>query len=195
MFFQVVIISCALWASFQAISTFNAVAMVLFVILVYVLVASLCMQVGASVLAILLVLIYGGALAILFLFVIMMLNLRTQESYDKTTSYFPVGFFLGIMFFFEWFVVIGNDYWFGLVWGLTPVLEINDILVTKVDLYFLGQLLINYNSLFILVAALVLLLALVGAIALTIGFKSEASLDFQGEGLASSVKVIKFLNW
>lgn len=76
----------------------NPIQSVLFLILVYLFAASLFMLLGAEFLAILIFIIYIGAISILFLFVIMLLNLRTVELHSTFFNYLPVGSFLGLFF-------------------------------------------------------------------------------------------------
>src|ERR1700727_76460 len=95
--------------SFSVILANNPIQSVLFLILVYLLSACLFMTFGAEFLAILLFIIYVGAISILFLFVIMLLNLRIVELHSTFFNYFPVGSFLGLFFFFEiFFLLIDN---------------------------------------------------------------------------------------
>jgi NADH-quinone oxidoreductase subunit J len=73
----------------------NSITSVLYLICVYVL-SSLCfLLLGAEFLAILIIIVYIGAISILFLFVIMMLNLRIVEVYNSLINYFSIGSFLG----------------------------------------------------------------------------------------------------
>jgi NADH-quinone oxidoreductase subunit J len=90
-----IIISCLL-----IITSKNSITSVLYLILVFIL-NSLCfLLLGAEFLSILIIIIYIGAISILFLFVIMMLNLRIVEVYNTLISYFPIASFLSIFFFF-----------------------------------------------------------------------------------------------
>lgn len=81
----------------------NSITSVLYLICVFLLTALTTLLLGAELLSVLLIIIYIGAISILFLFVIMMLNLRIVEVYNSIVSYFPIGIFLGIYFFFSFF--------------------------------------------------------------------------------------------
>ena len=67
------------------------------------------MILGAEFLSLLIFIVYIGAIAVMFLFVIMMLNLRIVEVYNSFLFYFPIGFFLGFFFFFEFIYIIKLD--------------------------------------------------------------------------------------
>ena len=86
---------------FLVILSSNPVQSVLYLILVYLFTAAFFMFLGAEFLAILIFIIYVGAISILFLFVIMLLNLRTIELYTTFFNYFPIGGFIGFLFFLE----------------------------------------------------------------------------------------------
>jgi len=104
-FFSLIIIS-----SLCIIISKNSITSVLYLICVFIL-SSLCfLLLGAEFLSIIIVIIYIGAISILFLFVIMMLNLRIVEVYNTLVSYFPIGSFLGLFFILEFFFMIKNDF-------------------------------------------------------------------------------------
>src|SRR6185312_15348128 len=88
----------------------NSITSVLYLICVFLLTALTTLLLGAELLSVLLIIIYIGAISILFLFVIMMLNLRIVEVYNSIVSYFPIGIFLGIYFFFFFFLLIKKDF-------------------------------------------------------------------------------------
>lgn len=87
----------------------NSITSVLYLICVYILTSLILLLLGAEFLSVLLIIVYVGAISILFLFVIMMLNLRIVEVYNSLVSYFPIGCFLGLFFFLEFFFMIKND--------------------------------------------------------------------------------------
>jgi NADH-quinone oxidoreductase subunit J len=77
----------------------DAVISVLFLINVFLVTSLLFLIIGAEFLSILLVIVYVGAVSVLFLFVIMLLNLRIVEIYNTFINYLPLGLFIGIFFF------------------------------------------------------------------------------------------------
>jgi NADH-quinone oxidoreductase subunit J len=76
----------------------NPVQSVLLLVLVFIQTALLFFLVGAEFLGILLITVYVGAIAILFLFVVMLLNLRIVELYSTMQYHVPVGAFVGVLF-------------------------------------------------------------------------------------------------
>jgi NADH-quinone oxidoreductase subunit J len=84
----------------------DAVISVLFLINVFLVTSLLFLIIGAEFLSILLVIVYVGAVSVLFLFVIMLLNLRIVEIYNTFINYLPLGLFIGIFFFFRVIIYI-----------------------------------------------------------------------------------------
>lgn len=87
----------------------NPVISVLFLISVFINVAGYLVLLGAAYLGLAYLIIYVGAIAILFLFVIMMLNLRLVELIDTGQEYtqnLPLGAIIGTLFFFEFFSIL-----------------------------------------------------------------------------------------
>jgi NADH-quinone oxidoreductase subunit J len=65
---------------------------------------------GAEFLALLLLIVYVGAISILFLFVVMMLNLRLVEIYGDLYGYLPVGALIGFLFFFQMLIAVFYEF-------------------------------------------------------------------------------------
>lgn len=104
--------------------------------------------------------VYVGAIAILFLFVIMMLNLTADSLGDDMSNYLPAGFIIGVVFLFE-----------ALIFRNTPIgVNKGPLLVVKApNIEGLGRVLYtDYYYLFI-IASFILLVAMIGAIVLTQG--------------------------
>ena len=114
--------------------------------------------------ALIILIVYVGAIAILFLFVIMMLNLMDLRGLLDMSNYMPVGLIISVVVFFE--VLVFSS------WGFSGVFKGMDYfrwdLIEKVsNIQVLGGIIyINYAYLFIL-ASFILLVALIGAIVLT----------------------------
>src|SRR5690606_18967242 len=90
----------------------NPVQSVYFLVLVFSFSSMLFIILGAEFLAILVIIIYVGAISILFLFVVMMLNLRIMELYSTFYNYLPIGSFIGLFFLFEFIYAINTDFTF-----------------------------------------------------------------------------------
>jgi len=82
---------------------------VLYLIGLYISTSILFLILGAEFLSIILIIIYVGAVVILFIFVIMMLNVRIVEVYNTIINYIPIGIFLGFVFFLEIIYLIYRD--------------------------------------------------------------------------------------
>jgi NADH:ubiquinone oxidoreductase subunit 6 (subunit J) len=137
------------------ISSKNSITSVLYLISVYVLSSLMLLLLGAEFLAILIVIVYIGAISILFLFVIMMLNLRIVEVYNTLVSYFPIGSFLGVFFFFSFIFLINKDLnFFSLMYTTNNSLRLdlysNDLVFSYNNLQLLGDILYNKYSYFLI---------------------------------------------
>jgi len=123
--------------------------------------------------------IYVRAIAVLFLFVIMMLDVKTVSLTKDSLKYFPFGCFLGILFLGEIFLTISktfksNPY----VSSFLSNIHINwfDKVDSFTELESFGQLLYTYYILQFLIAGIILLLAVVGAVVLTLNLVKSPDL-------------------
>ena len=145
----------------------NTVHSVFFLILDFISISCLFIMIGAEFLGMIMLIVYVGAVAILFLFVVMMLNVAQQKSEwftsrDKST-HIPVGLLVSLIIFFELIVVIGG-------WKYKPDL-VNaasiDINSSTTNTQMLGNIIYtDYIHLFQL-SGMILLVAMIGAIVLT----------------------------
>src|SRR6266699_1899356 len=97
-------------AAFMVIAAKNPVHSVLFLILAFVNSAGLFMLLGAEFLAMILVVVYVGAVAVLFLFVVMMLDVDFVQLRQGFLNYLPVGALIGVVLLAELLVVLGGWY-------------------------------------------------------------------------------------
>lgn len=97
------------FAAFGVVMSRNTVHSVLYLVLVFLLSSLVFLFLGAEFLSILILIVYVGAICILFLFVVMLLNLRLDELYSSFLDYFPIGCFMGFFFFFELFYIFFYD--------------------------------------------------------------------------------------
>jgi NADH-quinone oxidoreductase subunit J len=162
-----------LWVSISL----NPIESVLFLILAFCNTAAILFIFNVEFLGLLFIIIYVGAVAVLFLFIIMMLNIKNQEVsvlnsnsikniYDKI-KFFVLSFFIIMLFLFlqnsfsqDTFLFFDKNFDFVSIFD-----KLNNIDV-------LGQVLYNYFIVCFLLAGLVLLIALIGAIVLTLRFNS-----------------------
>ncbi len=164
--FSGVCIACA----FMVIASKNPVHSVLFLILTFFNAAGLFLLLGAEFLAMILVVVYVGAVAVLFLFVVMMLDIDFAELREGILQYAPFGMVVGLILFTELALVVG-------AWGLAP--EITQVIAAPApsaaaqvsNTEALGQILYTRYIYFFQMAGLVLLVAMIGAIVLTLRHK------------------------
>ena len=141
----------------------NPVHSVLFLILAFFNAAALFLIAGAEFLAMILVIVYVGAVAVLFLFVVMMLDVDFVALREGFQRYAAVGFTVGVLLFFELLFV-------GLGWQMSadaPVLRLSAIPGQVQNTRAIGQVLYTNYILLFQLSGLILLVAMVGAIVLT----------------------------
>jgi NADH-quinone oxidoreductase subunit J len=153
-------------SGFMVIASRNPVQSVLFLILAFVNAAGLFLMMGAEFLAMILVIVYVGAVAVLFLFVVMMLDVDFAELRQGFLQYLPVGGLIGIVFFLELVLVIGT-YMVdpGLVRSPAVPIPSPEVMTNT---QALGQVLYTRYFYFFQAAGLILLVAMIGAIVLTL---------------------------
>src|SRR5678815_5717506 len=95
-------------AAVMVIAARNPVHSVLFLILAFVNAAALFILLGAEFLAMILIIVYVGAVLVLFLFVVMMLDVDFAELRQGFLQYLPVGGLIGIVLFFELLLLVGS---------------------------------------------------------------------------------------
>jgi NADH-quinone oxidoreductase subunit J len=145
----------------------NPVHSVLFLILAFVNASGLFVLMGAEFLAMILVVVYVGAVAVLFLFVIMMLDVDFVELREGFSKYLPLGVVIGGIFMFELLLTVG-------VWVINPSVtkSITSPIPTNVsNTEALGLVLYTTYIHYFQVAGMVLLVAMIGAIVLTLRHK------------------------
>ena len=160
--FSGVLIASAL----MVISSRNPVHSVLFLILAFVNAAALFLMMGAEFLAMILVIVYVGAVAVLFLFVVMMLDVDFAALREGFLNYLPVGALIGLVFLIELLLVVGG-------WAMDPNLIHTPTAVTAAgegitNTQALGRVLYTQYFYFFQAAGLILLVAMIGAIVLTL---------------------------
>jgi NADH-quinone oxidoreductase subunit J len=156
-------------SAFMVISSRNPVHSVLFLILAFVNAAGLFLILGAEFLAMILVVVYVGAVAVLFLFVVMMLDVDFAELRQGFMQYLPVGALVGLIFLVELLLVVG-------AWVSAP--NINAAITapippvaTATNTEAIGFVLYTTYIHYFQLAGIVLLVAMIGAIVLTLRHK------------------------
>ncbi|MCC4245544.1 NADH-quinone oxidoreductase subunit J [Stappia indica] len=159
----------AVASAFMVIASRNPVHSVLFLILAFFNAAGLFILLGAEFLAMLLVVVYVGAVMVLFLFVVMMLDVDFVEMRQGFLQYMPVGGLIGMILLVELLFVLG-------AWVISPEIAANTAAPAPLpsdmsNIRALGELVYTRYILFFQTAGLVLLVAMIGAIVLTLRHK------------------------
>jgi len=155
------------------ISSQNPVHSVLFLVVFFRHGAGVLMLMGAEFLSLIFIVVYVGAIAVLFLFVVIIRNIKLGDYFfNKVYQYLPIGAFVGIIFFLELLIAL----YFQGTPLFTTQLNRNTVLrgdwfsifdgLTNIELF--GQLIYTYYFVYFLIAGLILLVAIIGAIVLTI---------------------------
>ena len=149
----------------------SAIYSVLFLVLSFLSASSLLFLLKCEFLSLIFILIYVGAIAILFLFVVMMLDLKVQNTKENSLKYFPFGFIIGSVFITEIVLVISetfkeNPYKTDVLYNF----HVNwyDKIDVFTEIQALGQVVYTQYVLQFLVAGNILLLATLAAVVLTI---------------------------
>src|SRR5258707_2265860 len=146
----------------------NPVHSVLFLILAFVNSAGLFMLLGAEFLAMILVVVYVGAVAVLFLFVVMMLDVDFVQLRQGFLNYLPIGALIGVVLLAELLIVLSGWY-FAPQATTAPVAPISR---APSNTAALGAILYTRYILLFQAAGMVLLVAMIGAIVLTLRHKT-----------------------
>ena len=158
-----------LFAAVRVITARNPVHSALFLVLAFFTAAGLWLLLEAEFLAITLVLVYVGAVMVLFLFVVMMLDINLDRLREGFWDYLPLAAIVAVLMMLEMGVVLGGKY-FGLTQMPTPVTHGPEYSNTKE----LGRLLYTEYVYPFEIAAVILLVAIVAAIALTLRRRKNA---------------------
>ena len=159
----------AVASAFMVIAARNPVHSVLFLILTFFNAAGLFMLTGAEFLAMILVVVYVGAVAVLFLFVVMMLDVDFAELKKGALEYAPIGALVGIVLAAELIVVLGGSIFAPKIGAATaqPIPSLTE----RSNTAALGDVLYTDYVLYFQIAGLILLVAMIGAIVLTLRHK------------------------
>jgi NADH-quinone oxidoreductase subunit J len=172
----------------------NTVHSVFFLILDFISISCLFIMIGAEFLGMIMLIVYVGAVAVLFLFVVMMLNVAQQKNEwftsQESSGHIPVGLIISAIIFFELIIVVGG-------WKYKPDLfNANNLNINSEvsNTHSLGQVLYtDYIHIFQL-SGMILLVAMIGAIVLTFrqrsGVKKQSYIKQISRERSEGVKVI-----
>ena len=167
----------AVFSSIMVIASRNTVHSVFFLILDFISISCLFIMIGAEFLGMMMLIVYVGAVAVLFLFIVMMLNVTQQKnqwfSSKGSSVHIPVGLLVSIIIFFELIIVVGG-------WKYKPNIQNTlslEISSETTNTHSIGTVLYtDYIHVFQL-SGMILLVAMIGAIVLT--FRQRAGIKRQ----------------
>ena len=174
----------------------NTVHSVFFLILDFISISCLFIMIGAEFLGMIMLIVYVGAVAVLFLFVVMMLNVAQQKnqwfnSESTTSSHIPVGLIISTIIFFELIIVVGG-------WKYKP--ELSSPNTTQIsneisNTHSLGQVLYTDYIHIFQISGMILLIAMIGAIVLTFrrreGLKTQSYLKQISRERSEGIEVLE----
>ena len=162
-FFSIIAIISAIMVT----ASKNTVHSVFFLILDFISISCLFIMIGAEFLGMIMLIVYVGAVAVLFLFVVMMLNVAQQKNQwflsKSSSKHIPLGLIISAIIFFELIIVVGG-------WKYKPNLinSKNQIPINEItNTHSLGQVLYTDYIHVFQISGMILLIAMIGAIVLT----------------------------
>ena len=170
-----------LFSSLMVILVRNSVYSALFLILCFIMSSGLLFLIESEFLGLIFLIIYVGAIAVLFLFVVMMLNIKVTNSVKNILKYFPLSNFIIFVFLIEILLIIFDSY------KINPYknsflinLNINwyDKIDSISDIEALGQIIYTNYVIQFLIAGIILLIAVIGSVILTLN-KRNKKIKFQ----------------
>ena len=176
----------------------NTVHSVFFLILDFISISCLFIMIGAEFLGMIMLIVYVGAVAVLFLFVVMMLNVAQQKNQwfagQSTSKHIPVGLIISTLIFVEIIIVIGG-------WKYKPeIFDINNSItqISVSNTHSLGQILYTDYIHIFQISGMILLVAMIGAIVLTFrqraGVKKQSYIKQISRERAEGVEVLEVEN-
>ena len=172
----------------------NTVHSVFFLILDFISISCLFIMIGAEFLGMIMLIVYVGAVAVLFLFVVMMLNVAQQKNQwfisKENSGHIPVGLLISVIIFFELIIVIGG-------WKYKPDLFKTSNLISNevTNTHSLGQILYTDYIHIFQISGMILLIAMIGAIVLTFrqreGVKKQSYLKQISRERSEGVEVLE----
>jgi len=173
----------------------NTVHSVFFLILDFISISCLFIMVGAEFLGMIMLIVYVGAVAVLFLFVVMMLNVAQQKNQwfisEQNSGHIPIGLLISVIIFFELIIVVGG-------WKYKPNLFKSGNLSSSNEIsntHSLGQVLYTDYIHIFQISGMILLIAMIGAIVLTFrqreGVKKQSYLKQISRERSEGVEVIE----
>jgi len=157
-------------SSIMVVTTTNAVYSIFFLILVFCNATFLLLLLNVEFLALTLILVYIGAVAVLFLFVVMMLDIKQIEKNEKNIFFLlPINLIIGFIMLISIYLILFKDLTYNLTENIYDFNYFNwfDMLTPLSNIELIGQFLYTFGFFYFIQAGVILLLAMIGAIVLT----------------------------
>ena len=185
----------AIFSAIMVIASKNTVHSVFFLILDFISISCLFIMIGAEFLGMIMLIVYVGAVAVLFLFVVMMLNVAQQKNQwftsEQSSRHIPVGLIISTIIFFELIIVIGG-------WKYKPDLfDLDNAMINNSvsNTHSLGLVLYTDYIHIFQISGMILLVAMIGAIVLTFrkrsGIKTQSYLKQISRERSEGVQVLE----
>ena len=173
----------------------NTVHSVFFLILDFISISCLFIMIGAEFLGMIMLIVYVGAVAVLFLFVVMMLNVAQQKNQwfisKENSNHIPIGLLISVIIFFELIIVIGGWKYKPDLFDQNNLSIVNDVSNT----HSLGMVLYTDYIHIFQISGMILLIAMIGAIVLTFrqreGVKKQSYIKQISRERAEGVEVVE----
>ena len=190
-FFSIVAVISAIMVTVSK----NTVHSVFFLILDFISISCLFIMIGAEFLGMIMLIVYVGAVAVLFLFVVMMLNVAQQQNQwfnsKENSGHIPIGLIISTIIFFELIIVVGG-------WKYKPELLNPNTPQTSNEIsntHSLGQVLYTDYIHVFQISGMILLVAMVGAIVLTfrkrVGVKTQSYIKQISRERSEGIEVLE----
>ena len=187
-FFSVI----AIFSALMVITSRNTINSVFFLILDFISVGCLFIMIGAEFLGMILLIVYVGAVAVLFLFVVMMLNAAQQKQswfIGRKSTHIPSGLIVAVIIFLELLVIVGG-------WKYKPnVMNSSNLIINQetTNTHLIGNVMYTDYVLYFQLSGIILLLSMIGAIILTFkkreNIKKQSYIKQISRERASSIKL------
>ncbi len=182
----------AIFSALMVITSRNTIHSVFFLILDFISVGCLFIMVGAEFLGMILLIVYVGAVAVLFLFVVMMLNVSAQKQswfIGQKSTHIPSGLIVSVLIFLELLVVVGG-------WKHKEnIISTGSLQISKTlsNTHQIGQVMYTDYILYFQVSGMILFLSMIGAILLTYrkreGVKTQSYINQISREKSSSIEI------
>ena len=185
----------AIFSALMVITSRSTVNSVFFLILDFISISCLFIMIGAEFLGMIMLIVYVGAVAVLFLFVVMMLNVAQQKNQwfnsKENSGHIPIGLIISTIIFFELIIVVGG-------WKYKPELSVPNTTQVSNEIsntHSLGQVLYTDYIHIFQISGMILLIAMIGAIVLTFrqreGVKTQSYLKQISRERSEGIEVLE----